>query len=168
MYLENRISNEYNEKQAKIVNFKLNNLMKLNANLVDVCNASAIAYANFGEMPTTIEMLNQEDYNAIKNLCIQINLLIEKSISFLNDMHSDIDDYFKPFDYQRHIESKMSESINDAIRKFVADNVPAVDVPKDKLPNGSEYSYIINKDLYELQEELQTNFKCAKSFKTIK
>lgn len=165
MKVKENLMKEYNDRQFEIAKYELDNLRRLNDDLSEVVIALARAYARFGEMPTTIRMLSQEDFNAVEDLCIEIQNKCDYSSTYLYDLISDVDDYYKPFDYQQHKKISSAESLDLKLKKFVAEEIDDVEVCKC---DDEEYSFIKNKDLSDLSDKIGRQYHCTKTFKSIK
>ncbi len=166
---DNKIKNDkYTERQIEIAKFELNNLNRLNEDLSEVVQAMAKAYARFGQMPTSIVMLSEDDFNAVDDLCIDIKNKFDYSTAYLSALISDIDEYYKPSDYYEHKKAISSEAIDNDIKRFIAEEVDDVEVRRSGLFDDVEYGYIVNTDLYELGKKIGRDKDCIKSFKRIK
>lgn len=161
------IDNDYNDRQVEIAKYELNNLKRLNQDLIAVNEAIMKAYSSFGEMPTSIKMLSQDDFNAVEDLCIEINNRLDYAKTYLNDIVEDINEYYKPYEYKQHKEATSSEAIDKQLRKFVADNVEDVEVCASGINNEVEHGFIKNKDLDDLKEAISRPYHCTKNFRSI-
>lgn len=168
MKVKENLLEEYNDRQVEIAKYELNNLRRLNDDLSEVVQAIMKSYARFGEMPTPIRMLSQEDFNAVEDLCIEIQNKFDYATTYLYDLISDVDDYYKPYDYQQHKKTISAESLDLNLKKFIAEEVDDVEVCKGGLNDEVEYGFIKNNDLSELSDTIGRSYNCIKTFKSIK
>lgn len=157
------LEEEYNDRQKPIVEHQLNNLKQLNEDLIAVNEAVMIAYSRFSEMTHSILMLKQDDFIEVEDLCIEAKARLDYAKTYLSDIASDINDYYKPYDYKANKEAKTSEAVDIELRKFVADNVEDVEVCASGINNEIKYGYIKNKDLDDLKVANSTPIKTFKS-----
>ena len=157
------LEKEYNDRQIPIVEYQKENLKQLNEDLIEVNEAVMKAYSRFSEMTHSITMLKQSDFDEVEDLCIEAKNRIDYAKTYLLDIASDINDFYKPYEYKQHKEAKTSEAIDNELRKFVADNVEEVEVCASGINDEVKYGYIKNKDLDDLKEANSTPIKTFKS-----
>lgn len=163
MKVNENLVDEYNERQKAVVEFTKKNLEDLLIGLNGLSQEMVRIYANFSAFPSPITILNQEDFDEVEMLCIEIQARIDVLKTYGIDIGSDVNDFYKPYDYKEQKKAIVEENLDLNLRKFVDEEVDSVEVSEDSF-EGKKYGHIIDAKA----EELRKRFNPAIDISTIK
>ena len=112
------IETKFKDKH-QAVEYTIKNLEELVINLTNVSEDVIKAYAEFKHIPIGIDAIDEDAYVGHYQQLIRILELINVSEVYLNEIKTDVNDYFKPDEYHDKIKSKVVNDINDHLYDYV-------------------------------------------------